>query len=137
MADPQWLGHTAQLSGLYLLMKSRNKGLLFYLSILMIVVSGFIKHNLIALPLAVFFWLLVNDRAAFVRFSTVGILTLCLFLFAFTMIHGLDFLRGLILDCREWSLYNIARQIDYRFNKLMVFLILGVSGFILLPKWGP
>jgi hypothetical protein len=133
-ADPQWLGHAAQLSGLYLLLKSRNKGWLFYLSIFIMVVSGFVKHSLIAMPLAVFLWLLVNDRAAFVRFLTVGLLVVCSFLLVFTMIHGLDFLRGLFLDCRAWKPYLFVSLIDYRFSKLMVFLMLGVLGFVLLPK---
>lgn len=136
MADPQWLAHAAQLSGLYLLLKSRNRGSLFYLAIFMMVTSGFVKQNLIVLPLAVFLWLFVCDRAAIVRFSVAALSTACFFLFAFTMIHGLDFLRGLFLDYREWHLGTVAKEIDRRFNRLMAVMLLGVSGCVLLPKSG-
>ncbi|BFU92217.1 MAG: hypothetical protein NTAFB01_34040 [Nitrospira sp.] len=136
MADPQWFSHAVQLSGFYLLLKSRNRGTLFYLSILMMVTSGFIKQNLIVLPLAVFLWLFVCDRAAIVRFSVAALSAVCFFLFSFTMIHGVDFLRGLFLDQREWHLETVAKAIGRQFNKLMAVLLLGVSGCVLLPKSG-
>ncbi len=136
MADPQWLAHAVQLSGLYLLLKSRNRGSLFYLAIFIMVVSGFIKQNLIALPLAVFLWLFVSDRAASVRFLVAGLSAVCVFLFTFTMIHGLDFLRGLFLDYREWHLETVAKAIDRQFNKLLAVLMFGVAGSVLLPQTG-
>ncbi|MEN6484273.1 MAG: hypothetical protein ABFD98_05265 [Syntrophobacteraceae bacterium] len=134
MADPQWLGHAIQATGLYLLLKSGNRGRLFYLSIFLMAASGFIKHSLIVLPAAVFLWLLVVDRPALVRFTAVGILLAGLFLAALTLVHGTDFLHGLFSDCRKWSLLATARQISIRFNQLMIFVTLGVSGFFLLPR---
>jgi hypothetical protein len=136
MNDPQWLAHAVQLSGLYLLLKSRNRGSLFYLSIFIMVASGFFKQNLIVLPLAVFLWLFVCDRTAAIRFSIVGLSAVCFFLLSFTMIHGLDFLRGLFLDYREWHLGKVAEEINRQLNKLMAILILGVSGCVLLPQSG-
>ena len=134
MSDPQWLGHACQASALYLLLKSGNRGKLFYLSIALMVASGFIKHNLIALPTAVFLWLLVRDRAALIRYSIVGILLVCLLLSVLTLIHGIDFLHGLFGDCRTWSFQATAREFALRFNQLMIFVTLGVSGFFLLPE---
>ena len=134
MADPQWLAHAVQLSGFYLLLKSQNRGSLFYLSILMIVASGFIKQNLIVLPLAVFLWLFISDSDASMRFLIAALSAVGFFLFAFTMIHGLDFLRGLFLDYREWHLGTAAQAIYRRFAKLMGVLILGVAGCVLLPQ---
>lgn len=140
MADPQWLAHAVQLSGFYLLLKSRNRGSLFYLSIFIMVVAGFIKHNLIVLPLAVLLWLLVSDRAGLVRFLAAGLSAVCFFLFAFTMIHGVDFLYGVFLDAREWHLERVSRIFNFRLNQFLAALMLGISvgisGCVLLPQSG-
>lgn len=134
MADPQWLAHAVQLFGLYLLLKSQNRGSLFYLSIFMMVVAGFIKHNLIVLPLAVFLWLLVSDRASVARFMAVGLSATGFLLFTFTTVHGMNFLHGLFLDCREWHLEHVSRMIHRRFAEFSGVLMLGISGCILLPQ---
>ncbi|MGC4097549.1 MAG: glycosyltransferase family 39 protein [Nitrospira sp.] len=136
MADPQWLAHAAQLFGLYLLLKSKNMGPLFYLSIVMMVAAGFIKHNLIVLPIAVFLWLLVSDRTAASRFMATGLLATGFFLFTFTMIHGMNFLQGLFLDCREWHLDRILKMVYRRLTPVLAVLMLGTLGCALLPYSG-
>jgi len=136
MEDPQWLAHAVQLFGLYLLLKDKNRGLLFYLSIFLMVGAGFIKHNLIVLPVAAFLWLLVSNRAAVGRFMATGLLTAGFFLITFTMIHGINFLHGLFLDCREWHLGHISKMIDRRFTHFGAVLMLSTLGCILLPLSG-
>lgn len=59
MDDPQLLGHAMQLGALLLLLRDR-----FFASALLFALSLFIKHNLLAMPLAAGLWLLVQDRRA-------------------------------------------------------------------------
>jgi hypothetical protein len=136
MDDPQWLGHAVQISGLYLLLKSKCKGATFHLSIFIIAAGGFVKHNLIPLPAAIFMWLLISDRRSLIRFLVTGLLTVGLLMAAFTAIHGIDFLHGLLLDCREWRLSWVAYSIDQRGTQLWITMMLGMFGFVLLPKSG-
>ena len=59
MDDPQLLGHAVQLGALLLLLRER-----VFVSALIFGASLFIKHNLLAMPLAAGLWLLVQDRRA-------------------------------------------------------------------------
>ncbi len=74
MDDPQWLAHTAMLGGLALLLRGnavtrlRTAGVPVWQvasACLLMVAGGFVKHNLVSLPLAVTLWLgWMNRRAA-------------------------------------------------------------------------
>jgi len=61
--DPQLLGHALVLGGLVLLGEGRSPARLA-LAALSMVLGGLVKHNLIALPLAVTLWLLGRERRA-------------------------------------------------------------------------
>jgi len=63
MDDPQLLGHALQLGGLLFLLHRR-----IFLAATVFAISLFVKHNLVALPLAAFIWLLWRDRRAGLQF---------------------------------------------------------------------
>src|SRR5450432_1632067 len=67
MDDPQLMGHAVQLFGLLLLLRGR-----ILAAALMFCASLFLKHNLVALPLAAATWLLWKDRKAAQRFILCG-----------------------------------------------------------------
>nr|WP_321984041.1 hypothetical protein [uncultured Lichenicoccus sp.] len=71
MDDPQWLAHATMLAGLALLLRAgiprRQKAVplktgRIILAALLMTAGGFIKHNLVALPLATTLWLAWLDR---------------------------------------------------------------------------
>ena len=76
MDDPQWLAHAAMLGGLALLLRSdavnrlRSGGVPGWQvasACLLMVAGGFVKHNLVSLPVATTLWLAwMNRRAALV-----------------------------------------------------------------------
>jgi len=68
MNDPQWLGHAVMTSGLAVFLSANQRGVRFYIAVLLIVAAGFVKHMLIPIPLAVALWLLLHDRHAFIRY---------------------------------------------------------------------
>jgi hypothetical protein len=74
MDDPQLMGEAFSLLGLVLLLGTPRGTLRVALAALALVVAGFIKHNLIAIPLAAMLWLAVDDPRASVRlvFWTAG-----------------------------------------------------------------
>jgi hypothetical protein len=66
MNDPQLLAHALMLGGLMLLGEGRSRPRLFGASLLM-VLAGLVKHNTMALPLALTVWLFGRDPLAFRR----------------------------------------------------------------------
>jgi hypothetical protein len=71
MNDPQMLGHALQLGALSLLLQKNRRETIP--AALAMAAGLFIKHNLIALPLAAAMWLAWQDRRAAVRFSVSGL----------------------------------------------------------------
>jgi hypothetical protein len=67
MNDPQLLGHAVQIAALLLLLRERVVA-----AALLFAVSLFIKHNLLAMPLASAIWLLVQDRRTGLQFILWG-----------------------------------------------------------------
>ena len=97
--DPQWLAHTFMLGGLVVLLGSGGVRTLvrhqpgvsrLVLAAVLTVAGGFIKHNLIALPISITLWLLWLDRkAAFIWIATV-LATLSVGVAAVAVLYGHD-----------------------------------------------
>jgi hypothetical protein len=71
MDDPELLGHALQLAGLSLLLPPRRNAMI---AALLMTAGLFVKHNLLALPLAAALWLLGEDRKEALRFAAAGLL---------------------------------------------------------------
>jgi len=67
MNDPQLLGHLIQVAALLRILRGQDLAAAF-----LFVVGFFVKHNLVALPLAVALWLFIEDRARAWRFAVAG-----------------------------------------------------------------
>jgi hypothetical protein len=67
MNDPQLLGHAIQVGALLLILRGQDLGAAFLFAM-----GIFVKHNLVALPLAVALWLFLEDRARAWRFAAEG-----------------------------------------------------------------
>ena len=90
MDDPQLTGHAMQLGALLLLLHrhTRTAALVFAASL-------FLKHNLLALPLAAAAWLCWQDRRAGLVFAITGIAAALLGLILFRLAYGTDLLAQL------------------------------------------
>ena len=97
MDDPQWLAQAIMLGGLAVLL--RKGGLIRLTSgqlplpalagaALLMVAGGFVKHNLIALPLAVTLWLAVYNRRAAALWVVAALVGLAFGLGLTAMLHG-------------------------------------------------
>ncbi len=101
MDDPQLLGHAVQLAALLLLLRER-----ILAAALIFAASLFIKHNLLALPLAAAAWLFRRDQRAAWRFLLCGIAATGLGLVLFRLLYGANLL-ALLGSARLLSLANV------------------------------
>ena len=102
MDDPQLLGHALQLAALLLLLRERPM-----VSALLFAVSLFIKHNLLAMPLASVVWLLLLDRRAGLGFLLWGTAFALAGLVAFQLGFGTSLL-GQLASPRLSSFANLT-----------------------------
>jgi hypothetical protein len=80
--------------------------------VLVMVLGGFFKHSLIAIPLTAFVVLARRDRAAACRAAVVGIIASACLIALFTAIYGRFFLDQLFFYSREISLGRSVRSLD-------------------------
>jgi hypothetical protein len=103
MDDPQLLGHALQIAGLAMLM-SQKPSVLW--AALLLTAGLFVKHNLLAMPLAALLWLSSQDRRAALKLlgamSGFGVASLVLshFLFGFQL--------SALASARIYGLANLA-----------------------------
>jgi hypothetical protein len=90
MDDPQLAGHAVQVFALLLLLRGQTVG-----AALGFAASLFLKHNMLALPLAAAAWLVWQDRVAALRFITSGIAAGLLGLVLFHLAYGVSLLSQL------------------------------------------
>ena len=105
--DPQMLGHALQLAALLLLLREYPVA-----SALLFAVSLFVKHNLLALPLASGVWLLLLDRRAGLAFLLWGMAFALAGLIAFQLGFGISLL-GQLASPRLSSFANLTTAIRH------------------------
>jgi hypothetical protein len=103
MDDPQMLAHAVMLAGLYVLVR-REPGAAAVVAAALLMAAGlFVKHNLIALPVAATLWLASLQRGKAVLFVACLLLAGGLGLAASRLAFGPDFVAGLLAP-RQTSL---------------------------------
>jgi hypothetical protein len=117
--DPQMLGHAFMTTGLAVLVGGETRRRNLFLSALLICTGGFVKHNLVALPVAAALHLLFHHRrsfrfwlAWFVGFLTAGFAA-ALAAFGFDFISSLNFPR-------RFTLLRLGKKLLWEPLKLQV-----------------
>ncbi len=126
MNDPQWMAQGLMLGGLYVAVSRKPAELtwqrLFFCALL-VVLGGFTKHNLVALPLALFVWLICVDLKKAVLWSLmVGGLLLVGFASSYEA-YGVSFFRDVFLHQRVIRLGRVIhglRQLPFMGGMLLV-----------------
>ncbi len=103
MNDPQLLGHALQLAALLFLLREK-----LFVSALLFAVSLFVKHNLLALPLASALWLIWQDYRAGFSFLlwTAAMVLALLIAFQFHFHFGL---LDQLASPRLWTFANLFK----------------------------
>jgi hypothetical protein len=96
MYDPQLTAHCGMLAGLYVLVRAgRPTRRSVMLAAVVIVASGFLKHNLIALPLSITAWLALYRRDLLACWVVAAATSLAIGFLLCLAAFGTDFLAGL------------------------------------------
>jgi hypothetical protein len=106
--DPQLLAHALVLGGAVLVTSGRSPVRIAGAALLM-GLGGLVKHNLIALPLAITAWLWLRDRKAFAHWAAAAAAVVVVALAGLWLVHGEE-VFGSILGVRETSLRTAAHM---------------------------
>lgn len=124
--DPQILGHLFEMAGLLFYLDSRTKNINIFLVALLFSLGIFIKHNLIALPLAVALDLFFQSRRNFIKYVlyciTFGLFFVCIVL----IVSGYDFINEVLLieSSRIFSIRKlILKTTDLVYNIQIPFTV--------------
>jgi hypothetical protein len=134
MNDPQWLGHGAMLTGTVFLLLSRRPGALLYAAVFAMVLGGFIKHNLIPLPIAATLWIFVYRRGMFIHWLAASLLFVGGGITLFTTLYGENFVRQIFFDARIYSLGLMATGINKWFTPMLPLALLGILAIPVLQR---
>jgi 6-pyruvoyl-tetrahydropterin synthase related domain len=105
MDDPQLLGHAVAMAGFVLLLRGN-----VFAAALAMTLALFVKHNLVALPLAALVWLALTDRKAALRFAGYGIGFCLLGLILFRLVYGVN-LWAVLASPRLYSLDTLRENV--------------------------
>jgi hypothetical protein len=131
--DPQLLALAILLLGFYLKIRLGPYRAADILSALVMTASLFIKHNNIALPLALGIWLLVFDRMAGLRFIGTGVVAGLCGLLAARAVFGPEFITSLLAP-RLYSPALLVRQALDWLGPIKPLLVLAAIPIVLHPR---
>lgn len=126
--DPQWLAHAFQSTGLVVLLGGRRDWRHLIIIAALMVAGGLVKHNVLALPIAITVWLAFEDRKALMRWIVAaaaiagGALLLCIGLF------GPGFIEQVIGNGRTFTLDVLIRVARDWGPQLAPFVLAGIIG---------
>ena len=128
--DPQLLSHGFQWVALLLILKAGyQSGIIFLLSLLCLCVSLLIKHNLLALPIAMMFWLFIYNRKGFYVYLMGGVVLAGIFLGLLHKIYGDNFFTSLL---RAPRIYSLQAMVNNTQELLTPMLVMVAAGIILI-----
>lgn len=131
--DPQMLSIAISLAGLFIYTLRPNNSLYQILSSSVFVLSLFVKHNNIAMPLTLALWLLIFDRRAFLRFSATGLLLSAGLFYLFAGLFGPNFTSGLLAP-RHYALARAFRWTMPNLTPILPLMVFAVMpAFLLKP----
>jgi hypothetical protein len=108
MNDPQMLGHAFQFLGLAVLIGGADRRARSVACLLLLLLGGLVKHNLMAVPLGVTAWIFLYRRSEF-RFWMVGAITSIVFAIgALYLIFGSELFAAVVGYQRSYELYLLG-----------------------------
>ena len=119
--EPHMLAHAVMLAGLVVLLKGQGSGRHVAGAAVLMVGGGLIKHNLLGLPLAVTFWLLLNDPRALRVWLLAAGASVAAALAALWLAYGPAVLDN-ILGARSYSLSRMRRITRQGLQNLQILL---------------
>ena len=110
--DPQLAGEAIMGAGLYWFLARERSGGAVLMPLLVMVLGGFWKHNMIAIPLAAIGWLLLRRGRAAVRPVALSVAAACAGLLACAWVFGPAFFWNLFVD-RHYSPVHVLGNLGH------------------------
>jgi hypothetical protein len=120
--DPQLLGLAVMLAGLIALLSRQGAGGHLIVAALLLVLAGLIKHNLLALPLAITAWLFLTDRRALVVWLLAAAAALAGALLGLWLLYGPAVFANLA-SARSYGLGRMMLTGQHALDRLQIPLI--------------
>ena len=106
--DPQLLAQAIMIIGFFLFLRAMEKNASYWLPLLIMVIAGFFKHNIITLPLSAILGLVLWRRWSALRFSLFFSLVLAVIGLACCYgCYGADFFHN-FLTPRSWMIEKVS-----------------------------
>ena len=109
MNEPQLFSHAIMSFGFLAFLGARSKDRGYVMPVLVMAFAGFVKHNIIAMPLTAFVWLGVNRRREAVKCLGVAALVIVTGTAICYLLYGRDFFLNIFAP-REYSLKKAIRS---------------------------
>lgn len=110
MDDPQWFAQSVSLAGLAVFLSKRRPIIptkwRICIAAVIFVLAGFIKNNVVGVPLAITIWLMFEDRRAFLVWLLSSAATLAIGFGLCWHFYGLHFFQDVFLMPRRYELYH-------------------------------
>jgi hypothetical protein len=134
--DPQLLGHAFITAGAVVFLNAARRhgtNARVVVSVLLICAGGLVKHNLVALPLALGTWVAIHDRRQFVRFLLAGLVVGVLALGALYALWGQAIVDGVLRYPRLLS-WSTGVELSWVLRLFLPYIAFCSAGCVALPQ---
>jgi hypothetical protein len=130
MDDPQMMAHALMLLGLLVVVRFPDASWSSIAAAVLMTAALFVKHNIIALPLALAAWLAIHDRRAAARFVAAGVLIGGVGLASSRFAFGPEFLSSLGAPRQYLPVRGWRHAVEWLFP-MQLPILLAVLGAVL------
>ncbi len=122
MNDPQWIAHGLMMSAFVVFLYNPGSQAGLVSSTVLMLLAGFIKHNLIPIPASIGLWLFLYHRRRFHVWLIVSLVILITALLVMRSVYGEYFLSDLFLAPRVYRVGLIAR-VGLWLTPLVIYMV--------------
>ena len=137
MNDPQWFAHAVMLAGLVVLVRWPEHAGTIVCAAALVVTAGFVKHNLIALPIALTLWMITVGWRSFLIWTGASISFVLGAFGALYGVHGSDAVSGIFGFPRSYSLGSAVMSGSALMLRSSVFVAVGMLLVFVEPRGRP
>ena len=125
MNDPQLLGQAVMVIAFLLFVSAAVRNAGFVTPILLMVIAGFFKHNIVGMPLAAMAWLVLNNRKEFIKCAAISTVSIMIGFIACRIVYGHDFFLN-FFSPRSFSLHdglNAYPELKWEASGILIWVL--------------
>ena len=110
--DPQMLGHALMMAGFVVFLRDPENVRRVVLAVVLMLLSGLVKHNLIPLPIAITIWLFLYHKRSFRVWVRTSALLVVVALVTLYLAYGENFFASVLAAPREYRLGLLVTRLE-------------------------